>query len=312
MIEKRHRRGGLTRRALLRLAGGVLLASAAPAASAAERIKRRPIPATGERIPVLGMGTWITFNVGRSKRLRDQRCEVLRTFFELGGGMIDSSPMYGSSEEVVGDCLGRLASQPDLFSATKVWTHGRSQGIRQMEESQRLWGGGRFDLMQIHNLRDWESHLETLIEWKASGRLRYIGITTSHGLRHREFERLMKTVPLDFVQFSYNVLDREAERALLPLAAERGLGVIVNRPFQTGRLFDAIAARAPLPDFALEFDCRSWAQFFLKFLIAHPAVTCVIPATSRSDHMRENMQAGYGRLPDEPLRQRMRRYVDAI
>ncbi len=271
----------------------------------------RPIPASGETLPVIGMGSWITFDVGGDQAARDQRVEVLRAFFDAGGAMIDSSPMYGTSEEVIGDALARLDDKATLFSATKVWTPSARRGPEQMEASRRLWGVERFDLLQVHNLVEWEGHLETLKAWKAAGRVRYLGLTTSHGRRHAALERLMTTEPLDFVQFTYNLVDREAERRLLPLAAERGLAVIINRPFRRGALFDAFG-RKPLPAWASEIDCANWAQFFLKFVVSHPAVTCAIPATSRVDHMRENMGAAYGRLPDPKLRQRMRRYVEDL
>ena len=281
------------------------------ASAAAGPPLRRAIPATGERLPVIGMGSWITFNVGDDPALREARREVLQAFFDRGGAVIDSSPMYGSSEEVIGYCLARIANKGSLFSATKVWTVSRWLGVRQMKESRRLWGAERFDLMQIHNLLDWETHLETLVDWKARGRVRYIGMTTSHGSRHGELEKAMAGQPLDFVQFTYNILDREAERRLLPLAAERGLAVIINRPFRRGALFDDFA-RHPLPDWASEFDCANWAQFFLKFIVSHPAVTCAIPATSRVDHMHQNMGAAHGRLPDAETRRRMIRYVESL
>jgi len=271
----------------------------------------KAIPGTGEQLPVIGMGSWLTFDVHGDEALRAKRLEVLQAFFEGGGGLIDSSPMYGSSEEVIGYCLARLAHRPALFSATKVWTLFQSRGVRQMEISRNLWGVDRFDLMQIHNMLDWEAHLETLTEWKAQGRVRYIGITTSHGRRHGDMEKVMTGQPVDFVQFTYNILDRGAEARLLPLAAERGLAVIVNRPFRQGALFDYVA-RHPLPEWAAEFDCANWAQFLLKFIVSHPAVTCAIPATRRVDHMRENMGAATGRLPDPALRARMLRYVEGL
>ncbi len=280
--------------------------------SAASRpVLTKPIPATGERLPVIGMGSWLTFDVGDSKKPRAERLEVLQAFFDAGGAVIDSSPMYGSSEAVIGYCLGRIANTQALFSATKVWTLFQSRGIRQMEASHDLWGADRFDLMQVHNLLDWETHLETLVDWKARGRLRYIGVTTSHGRRHDALEKVMAGQPIDFVQFTYNILDREAERRLLPLAAERGLAVIVNRPFRQGALFDYFERR-PLPDWAGAFDCANWAQFFLKFIVSHPAVSCAIPATTRVDHMRENMGAALGRLPDPDLRARMIRHVESL
>lgn len=273
-----------------------------PAHASDERL--RPIPSSGERVPAVGMGTWITFNVGRDPVLRDARAEVLRSFFDAGGGMIDSSPMYGSAQAVLGYGLGKLGSPGSLFSADKVWTRAGSAGPAQIEESRRNWGIPRFDLMQVHNLLAWEEHLATLAAMKAEGTVRYIGITTSHGRRHDLFERVMGLAPLDFVQFTYNALDREAEARLLPLAAERGIAVIANRPFRRGALTDRLS-RHPLPGWAAEIGCTSWAQVLLKFIIAHPAVTCAIPATSRVDHVRENMAAASGPLPDARLRERI-------
>ncbi len=281
------------------------------AAAGSQAVLKRVIPASGERVPAIGMGSWITFNVGDDEARRAQRLTVLRTFFEMGGRIVDSSPMYGSSEEVIGYCLRRISGDAALFAATKVWTPFQRLGIQQMEHSRRLWGVERFDLMQIHNLLDWEAHLETLLEWKALGRVRHIGITTSHGRRHEDVEKLMREQPLDFVQFTYNIADREAEQRLLPLAAERGLGVIVNRPFRRGWLMDTYASH-PLPEWTREFDCANWAQFFLKFVVSHPAVTCAIPATSRVDHMRENMGALLGRLPDAEMRARMIRHIESL
>ena len=273
--------------------------------------QRRPIPSSEETIPVIGMGSWITFNVGGVRRLRNDRAEVLRTFFDLGGGMIDSSPMYGSSEEVIGHGLDRIGKTEGLFSATKVWTSGREDGIAQMRQSRALWDVQRFDLMQIHNMLDWETHYETLAEWKAEGRIRYLGITTSHGRRHEDLEAAMKKVPFDFIQLTYNAADREAANRLLPLAADRGIGVIINRPFQRGSLVDRVAT-SPLPSWAADIGCESWAQILLKYIISHPAVTCAIPATTRVDHMRENMGAGSGPLPDERLRRLIETTVDAL
>jgi diketogulonate reductase-like aldo/keto reductase len=281
------------------------------ALAASGPLLKKAVPKTGERLPVIGMGSWRTFDVGYFRVLRDQRREVLQAFFDDGGSVIDSSPMYGSSQAVIGDALARIANTQAMFSATKVWTLFQSRGVRQMEASRQLWGVERFDLMQIHNLLDWEAHLETLVDWKAQGRVRYIGITTSHGRRHDDLEKVMGEEPVDFVQFTYNILDRKAERRLLPLAAERGLAVIINRPFRRGALFDDFARR-PVPGWARAFDCANWAQFFLKFIVSHPAVTCAIPATTRVDHMRENMGAAYGRLPDAETRERMIRYVDGL
>jgi diketogulonate reductase-like aldo/keto reductase len=310
----RRTRQDLGRRSFLGMLAGLgTAASLGPRPTLADAGPRltRAIPATGEQVPVIGMGSWITFNVGEDEALRDQRTEVLRAFFEGGGSVIDSSPMYGSSEEVIGYGLARIETAHPLFAATKVWTPLQMLGPGQMEESRELWGVERFDLMQIHNLLNWESHLETLLEDKKAGRIRLIGATTSHGSRHAELERLMAGQPLDAVQFTYNILDREAEARLLPQAAERGLAVVINRPFRQKQLFH-LFEQHPLPAWASEFDCENWAQFFLKFIVSHPAVTCAIPATSRVDHMQENMGALYGRLPDQAMRERMIRHVEGL
>ncbi len=271
----------------------------------------KAIPATGERLPVIGMGTSRTFDVGDDAQRREGLRQVLQAFFDGGGAVIDSSPMYGSAEQVTGDLLRQVTNKSSLFAATKVWTDGRQAGIRQMQESMRRMGVKAFDLMQIHNLRDWRVHLETLKDWKAAGRIRYIGITTSHGRFHDALESILKREPFDFVQLSYNLGNREVEKRLLPIAAERGMGVLVNRPFQRGRLFQAVKGR-PLPDWAGDIGCTSWAQLFLKFAVSHPAVTCAIPATSKLEHMADNMGAGFGRLPDAALRRRMIGYLESV
>lgn len=302
------------RRAFLQnaaLTAGAYLAWPALAATESRRIITRGIARGRESLGVIGMGSWLTLNVGANAAARAQRREVIQAFFDHGGGLIDSSPMYNSSEEVIGAALKEIANKQALFAATKVWTPGRWLGIKQMEQSQRLWNVPRFDLMQIHNMLDWETHLETLKEWKATGRVRYIGITTSHGRRHEALEKVLAKQPFDFVQFTYNVADREAEARLLPLAAERGIAVIINRPFQGGDLFDAVRGKA-LPPWAAECDCANWAQFFLKFIVSHPAVTCAIPATTRVDHMIENMGAARGRLPDATLRARMLAHFNSL
>ena len=290
--------------ALLPLVPGSLLRADDRVASS---VLTKPIPVSGQQIPVIGMGSSRTFNVGDDAVDRARCVEILREFFNRGGGMIDSSPMYGSSEEVIGHCLRNIKNDHGLFSATKVWIVGKSFGISQMQESELLWGVPRFDLMQIHNMLSWETHLETLKEWKAEGRIRYIGITTSHGRRHAKLEKALQQEEFDFVQFSYNVVDREAEQRLLPLAAERGIAVIINRPFQRGDLFDLVENK-PLPGFATECDCSNWAQYFLKYVVSHPAVTCAIPATSQVPHMQENMGANFGRFPDPDMRERMASY----
>lgn len=272
---------------------------------------RKVIPSTGEKIPVIGMGTWQTFNVGPNSGERDQRVEVLRRFFELGGGMIDSSPMYGLSEEALGYCLEQLDYPDGLFSASKIWSILAAAGTTQFNNSQRLWGVNQFDLFQVHNLLNVDAHLKTLRELKDKGLIRYVGLTTSHGRRHENLLQLMATEPMDFIQVTYNILDREVEDQILPLAAERGIAVIANRPFQGGRLFDRFQDD-PLPEWAKEFDARNWAQFFLKFIVSHPAVTCAVPATTQVEHMTENMNAAFGRMPDQTIRRRMTDYMNSL
>jgi diketogulonate reductase-like aldo/keto reductase len=235
----------------------------------------------------------------------------MQSFFDRGGAMIDSSPMYGTSEAVIGDLLARVLPRQRLFAATKVWTYGKSAGERQLESSQRLWGVPGFDLIQIHNMLDWETHLETLQAWKAARRVRYLGITTSHGRRHEEMEKALTRAEFDFVQFTYSLYDREAEKRLLPLAAERKIAVVANRPFDGGDMFNAVKGKL-LPAWAREFDCENWAQYFLKFIVSHPAVTIAIPATSKAAHMAENMGALHGRLPDPELRRRMAQHFASL
>jgi diketogulonate reductase-like aldo/keto reductase len=264
----------------------------------------RPIPSSGERIPVIGLGTWITFNVGDDAELRDECAAVMRAFFRAGGRVIDSSPMYGSSQPVIGYGLGRLGHPAALFSADKVWTSSGSDGPDQIEESRTHWGVRRFDLLQVHNLLAWEHHLPTLLAMKAEGRVRYVGITTSEGRRHDEVERIMARQPLDFVQVTYNVLDREVEDRILPLARDRGIAVLVNRPFRQGALIREVSGH-PLPSWGAEIGAANWAQALLKFIVSHPAVTCAIPATTRVTHVVENLGAGTGALPDAALRRRM-------
>lgn len=269
------------------------------------------IPASGERIPVIGMGSSRTFNVGQDRRLRNNCTEVMREFLQAGGTFIDSSPMYGTAQDVIGDGLDKLGSTRKVFSADKVWIGNPAGGPAQMETSRELWRVPRFDLMQVHNLVSWQSHLETLYRMKQDGEIRYVGITTSHGRRHRDLDAIMRTEPLDFVQLSYNITDREVEQRLLPLARERGIAVIVNRPFQRGALIDRLS-RFPLPEWAAEAGAANWAAFLLKFIVSHPAVTVAIPATSQVAHVIENMSACRGPLPDAALRRRMIAYVEGL
>ena len=264
----------------------------------------RPIPSSGEPLPIMGMGTWGTFDVGEDPAVRRQLAEVMQVFFDNGGTLIDSSPMYGRAEEVVGDLLADVGRKDEVFAATKVWTDGRQNGLDQMRQSMKRMGVEVMDLMQIHNLRDWRTHLPVLREWKREGRFRYIGITTSHGRSHQEFEEIMSKEPLDFVQFTYNLEDRAVEERLLPLAADRGIATLINRPFQRADLFAKVKGK-PLPGWSAEIGCRSWGQYFLKFIAGHPAVTCIIPATSKVHHMKDNMEAGFGLLPDAAMRRRM-------
>lgn len=300
----------LSRRALL----GALAASGAapllpvPAATAQAAPVTRPVPSTGEALPVVGLGSWITFNVGDDPQARDDCAEVMRAFFAAGGRLIDSSPMYGSSQPVIGHGLGKLG-RPPVFAADKVWTSGDGPG--QIEQSRQLWGVPRFDLLQVHNLLAWETHLDTLFAMKAEGRLRYVGITTSEGRRHGEIEQVMRSRPIDFVQITYNILDREVEDRILPLAQERGIAVIANRPFRQGELIDDFEGE-PLPGWAGEIGCAGWAQILLKFVVSHPAVTCAIPATTSVDHVRENLGVARGPMPDAAMRRRMAADVEAL
>jgi diketogulonate reductase-like aldo/keto reductase len=299
------------RRTLLGLMAAAATLRPAHGAVLQEPALTKPIPSTGEPLPVIGLGTWITFNVGDDRVLRDECALVMASFFEAGGSMIDSSPMYGSSQEVIGYGLRKLGEPGRLFSADKVWISSGARGPAQIEASRQYWDIPRFDLLQVHNLLSWEEHLPTLLAMKAEGRLRHVGITTSEGRRHAELERIMRSQPIDFVQLTYNVLDREAEDRLLPLARERGIAVIANRPFRQGSLIRSIE-RHPLPGWAAEIECSSWAQLILKFIVSHPAVTCVIPATTRVDHVQENMAAARGPLPDEAMRARIVAHVEEL
>lgn len=267
-------------------------------------IMKRCIPSSGQEIPVVGLGTWRTFDVGSSNAKRNVRKDVIKNLVEGGGSTIDSSPMYGSSESVVGDLSGELKLRPELFLATKVWTTGKTEGIDQMNSSLNKMGAGSIDLMQVHNLVDVETHLTTLYEWKAKGRIKYIGITHYVASAYPEMMRLMKGGKLDFIQCNYNIEAREAEDHLLPLAKEKGIAVIINRPFQEGALFGEVSGKT-LPAWAHEYDIKTWAQFFLKYILSNTAVTCVIPGTSNPAHMSENLGAAVGKLPDEKGRKRM-------
>ena len=272
---------------------------------------RKKIIKSGEELPVIGMGTSRTFDVSGDAELLARLQQVTQTFFDMGGNMIDSSPMYGSAEEMLGQLLPKVTSTSSLFAATKVWIDGQQQGIEQMEQSRQKWGVKNFDLMQIHNLVDWKTHLKTLQQMKTDGKIRYIGITTSHGRSHDQLENILKKHDFDFVQLSYNIANRDVESALLPIAQEKGISVIVNRPYQRGYLFTKVKGK-PLPPWAQEFDCNSWGQYFLKYIVSHPAVTCAIPATTKVKHMKDNMLAGRGRLPTAKQRDQMLRYFESL
>ncbi|MEO9469274.1 MAG: aldo/keto reductase [Parasphingorhabdus sp.] len=257
-------------------------------------------------IPPIGMGSWRTFDVGPDPEARKVRAEILRVFFACGGRMIDSSPMYGRSQAVIGEALQKIGNPSSLFAADKVWTSGERQGREQIEQTTSRWQIPKLDLLQVHNLLDWETQLETLFQLKASGRLRYVGITSYDGLQYDMLEKIMTEHPIDFVQLSYNISDRRAENRLLPLALERGISVIANRPFQEGRLIEKTRTRS-MPSSAKDIESDSWAQYMLQYIASHPAVTVTIPATSRVDHMRENISVLHKPVPDQALREKMAR-----
>jgi diketogulonate reductase-like aldo/keto reductase len=288
---------------------GVLAAGALVKAAQAAELVKRPIPASGEALPVIGLGTWQTFDAGNDAAARAPLREVLRL---LDGNLVDSSPMYGTSESVAGDLIAELGMRKRLFIATKVWTSGRAEAIRQMETSFRRLRVQRMDLMQVHNLVDVSTHTQTLKAWKAQGRVRYLGITHYTSSAYPEVERWLRTGDYDFLQINYSLAEREAEKRLLEMARDRRVAVIVNRPFAEGALFRQTRDK-PLPSWAkAELGVESWAQFFLKWIVGHPAVTCAIPGTGKPEHMRDNLAAGVGALPDAALRQRMAQYLDSL
>jgi aryl-alcohol dehydrogenase-like predicted oxidoreductase len=309
-----HTRRGCSRREalILMLGAGIGIATGRLTAKpASEDLIMRAIPRSGERIPAMGLGSSGTFEVGPTDAERAPVRAVLERYVGLGGRVVDTSPMYGTAETVIGDVAGELGIGTRLWLATKVWTSGREAGIEQMEQSFRRLRTDRIDLMQVHNLVDTQTHLRTLREWKEQGRIRYLGVTHFRVSAYEEIARLIREEALDFVQFNYSIATRDAERMLLPLAAEHGTAVLVNRAFEDGRLFAQVQGKA-LPEWAGEIDCRSWAQFFLKYVISHPAVTSVIPATSKVKHLVDNMGAGRGRLPDVGMRERMAEYFDLL
>ena len=308
--------GGLSRRRFLQAtaAAGVVLAAGRPLAAWGEdEMNLRPIPSTGERLPVIGLGTWQTFDVSPNSAEAEVRREVLKQFYETGGRAVDSSPMYGRAEGLVGELARDLKISDQLFLATKVWTRGRENGVEQMQQSARRLRRHIIDLMQVHNLVDVDTHLITLRTMKSQGLIRYIGVTHYTEAAYDRIMALMRSrgQPLDFVQFNYNIAARQAEKRLLPLAADLGVATMINEPFEKGTLFRTVRGRK-LPEWAKEFDCESWAQFFLKYIVSHPAVTCAIPATANPEHVVDNTRSGYGRLPDAAARKKMAAYVDSL
>ena len=271
------------------------------------RVKTRIIPSTGEALPMVGLGTWQTFDVGHNQPVKSELKEVLKTLVNLGGSVIDSSPMYGRSESVIGELSSSLRLSSKIFGATKVWTQGKSQGMDQMKRSMERMSQSPMDLMQVHNLVDWKAHLQTLFDWKEKGNIRYVGITHYQAGAYERMAHIMKNYPLDFIQVNYSVGSPDAGDALLPLAQDLGLGVIINRPYQGGSLFSQVRNKS-LPPWAREIECSSWAQFFLKFILSNPAVTCAIPGTSQQHHMKENLEAGMGQLPNALKRRQMLDY----
>ncbi len=302
-----------TRRAMLQALAGVpalALVTSANAITAGGLIERA-IPSTGERLPAIGVGTWQTFDVGPDAAARRALKKVLVAFAKAGGRVVDSSPMYGSSESVTGDLVAELGLAPNLFFATKVWTSGRDEGIRQMETSFSRLRVQRMDLMQVHNLVDTAVHTKTLQDWKARGRIRYLGITHYTSSAYAEVERWLRTGNYDFLQINYSLGERESAERLLPLAQEKKVAVIANRPFGEGALFSRVRGKA-LPGWAGEIGAATWAQFFLKWIISHPAITCAIPGTGKPGHMLDNLAAGTGALPDAAMRAKMSAYFDAL
>jgi len=304
---------GMTRREWMKvMAVAGLAATGGIGAAPSGGILKRKIPKSGELLPAIGLGTSRTFDTGDSEADRAPRREVLEKFVEEGGTLVDSSPMYGRAEQVIGDLAAELKIQDKLFYATKVWIEGREAGIGQMEQSMRRMRTKRIDLMQIHNLVDWETQLATLVKWKAQKKIRYIGITHYQVSYHDDLAAILrKRKEFDFVQFNYSMDTREAEKTLLPLCADLGIATLINRPFEKAGLFGRVMKK-PLPPWAADFDCTSWAQYFLKYILAEPAVTCAIPATRNPKHLVDNMRAGYGRLPDAKQRQQMVEYLETL
>lgn len=289
---------------LLAMGSSSMLVSGFSSGKLDKKMTTRLIPSTNETIPIIGLGTWQTFDVGTAPSQREPLKEVLQILVDHGGSVVDSSPMYGRSQRVVGDLTTELNIKSKIWEATKVWTSGENNGIRQMNESMSLMKANPMDLMQIHNLLDWKTHIKTLRKWKEEGKIRYLGITHYHSGAYDEVERVMKTEPLDFVQINYSLAERESARRILPLAKDKGIAVIANRPYAGGSLFRKTKNQS-LPEWAQEFDAHSWGQLFLKFVLSHPAMTCAIPGTARAEHMKDNVQAGFGKIPTETHQRKM-------
>jgi len=303
-----------TRRSFCRALGAAgTLAAATPAwaRDAESDMHQRPIGSTSEPLPVIGLGTSNVFDVGSGPAERAPLAQVLEILLAAGGSVLDTSPMYGRSEEVAGDLIAKLQERPRMFLATKVWTRGREAGLQQIETSMRLLKSPKLDLIQVHNLLDLDTHLATLRQLKEQQRVRYLGVTHYTVASHADLESVIRREQLDFVQFNYSIVTRDAEERLLPLAAERRVATLINRPFEDGALFARVRGK-PLPPWAAEIDCTSWAQFFLKFIVSHPAVTCVIPATAKPDHVRDNVRGGQGKMPDHKMRERMAQHVASL
>ncbi|MCZ6900481.1 MAG: aldo/keto reductase [Bacteroidetes bacterium] len=305
----------LTRRDAVKLIGMTGLACISPVSFGLSNFENvmlsRKIPSSGEELPTVGLGTWIQFDVGKSDSSRDPLRQVLLKMLEKGGELIDSSPMYGTAENVVGDLTTELKIQDKFFYATKVWTSGKDSGINQMKASMRKMKRDKMDLMQIHNLVDWQTHLKTLRDWKERGTIGYLGITHYTDSSHQRLIRIIETEDIDFVQFNYSIAGRNAEKGLLSAAKDNGVAVIINRPYEGGSLFARTRGKE-IPPWAKELDINSWGQFFLKFILGHEAVNCVIPGTSKPNHLVDNMQAGYGLMPDQPTRDKMAKYFEEL
>jgi len=305
----------ISRREMLQLAalagGAVLTDPHLSFAKESKPMQTRPIPVSGEKLPIVGLGSWQQFDVGTSADVRNPLKDVLKNMKQLGGKIIDASPMYGKAEQVIGDLTDELKLNDQFFLATKVWTTGKQAGMEQMNDSLRKMKRKTIDLMQVHNLQDWQTHLKTLKDWKSEGKVRYIGITHYTDSAHAQLEQIVRSKSVDFVQFNYSIRSRNAEKSLLHAAKENGVAVIINEPFDQGALFRSVKGKE-LPAWAADYDIKSWAQFFLKYLLGNPAVTCVIPGTSDVKHLVDNMGAGFGKLPDENGRRKMAEWITSI